>query len=213
MNTKKPSKIHIPILGVVLAGGEGRRMGEDKGALKYNDKDQVHHCVDLLSSICDRVYVSCRSAQKDLPHIHGLSTITDRYDWGPTGGIISAFEFNPQALWLALACDLPYMTVEALNELAHQHDPEMIATAFYNQEKNWAEPLCTLYTPRAYPVFKDYVTQGIKCPRRILALCAQAVKKVIPSDPHWIDNVNTPSERQVAINKISAATPPPRARV
>ncbi|MEI8347582.1 MAG: NTP transferase domain-containing protein [Pseudomonadota bacterium] len=194
MNTAISSG-HIPILGLILAGGESKRMGEDKSALCYHHKDQAHYLFDLVSSFCDRAYVSCRSEQKTLPHLRDLPNIVDRYALGPLGGILSAFEFNPKAIWLVVACDLPYISAATLKELFQGHDPDKLATAFINLEKNWPEPLCTLYSPKFYPLLKEYLAEGIKCPRRILTLCQNAIKSLVPQDSQWLKNFNTKEEK------------------
>ncbi|MCL4693819.1 MAG: NTP transferase domain-containing protein, partial [Candidatus Hydrogenedentes bacterium] len=54
----------LPLYGLVLAGGKSTRMGQDKSALRYYDKPQVAHCLEMLGQFCKRVYVSCRADQE-----------------------------------------------------------------------------------------------------------------------------------------------------
>ena len=46
-----------PIYGLILAGGESRRMGQAKGLLEYRGKTLLTHCIEQLSVCCEAVYV------------------------------------------------------------------------------------------------------------------------------------------------------------
>ncbi|MEE2743500.1 MAG: NTP transferase domain-containing protein, partial [Bdellovibrionota bacterium] len=62
-------KVESTLHGLVLLGGKGKRMKQDKGALDYFGKPQSEHVYELLSSLCDDVYVSCRSEQQKSDHL------------------------------------------------------------------------------------------------------------------------------------------------
>ena len=38
-----------PIYGLILAGGESRRMGQAKGLLEYRGKTLLTHCIEQLN--------------------------------------------------------------------------------------------------------------------------------------------------------------------
>jgi len=105
------------LYGLVLTGGQSRRMQRDKSALCFHGKPQVQHVFDLLSLYCAKVFVSNRKEQstleeqKDLPQIHDL----DEYaDVGPLAGILSAMKTYPGVPWIVLACDLPFVSKHIL---------------------------------------------------------------------------------------------------
>jgi len=89
------------VYGLVLAGGESRRMGRDNGgesrrmgrdkALLVRDgQSQLAHITALLEGITDRVYVSSRQEQQNDPERSRFENITDRYEGiGPIAGILS----------------------------------------------------------------------------------------------------------------------------
>src|SRR5690606_36469723 len=47
-----------PINGLVLAGGESRRMQKDKGELVYYGKNQREHVLALIRPFCSTAYLS-----------------------------------------------------------------------------------------------------------------------------------------------------------
>ena len=104
------------IYGLLLVGGESRRMGRDKALLKYgDDRTQLERSAELLQSVCPQVFVSLRAEQNfDLPA--GTQAILDNAPEakGPLCGILSALRAHPEAHWLVLACDLPFLTTAAL---------------------------------------------------------------------------------------------------
>jgi len=53
------------INGLVLAGGKSQRMGFDKGAVNWHGKEQRYYMADLLKSLCNSVFISCRADQKN----------------------------------------------------------------------------------------------------------------------------------------------------
>ena len=100
-----------PLYGLVLAGGASTRMQRDKAALLYHDRPQLDWTYDLLSEVCERVFVSVRQDQVEDEVRNRFPKIVDRLrDKGPIAGIAAAQAEVPEAAWLVVACDLPKQT-------------------------------------------------------------------------------------------------------
>ena len=79
--------------GLALVGGKSQRMKEDKGSLDYFGKAQGQHVHEILSGICEKVYISLREEQASLSYLEGLEDqfLYDRFfNMGPMGGILTA---------------------------------------------------------------------------------------------------------------------------
>ena len=88
------------IYGLVLVGGESRRMGSDKALLSYDGKaTQLERTAALLQSVCPRVFISQREEQP-FPTPEGTEAIFDHVEEarGPLRGILSAMHAHPDAL-------------------------------------------------------------------------------------------------------------------
>jgi len=107
-----------PLYGVVLAGGASRRMGRDKATLEYRGRSQVAIAFDLVARHCHRAFVSVRPHQTNDPARAALPQIIDEIaDIGPIAGIAAAQAAHPEAAWLVVACDLPFLGDAAIARL------------------------------------------------------------------------------------------------
>lgn len=190
-----------PLYGLVLGGGKSTRMRRDKAAIEYRGVPQVRFAYSLLEGFCERVFVSNRAEQAAEPVFEGLEQIHDRFvDFGPMGGILSAMHAHPQAAWLVLGCDLPFVDEATLRELVAQRDPLLQATCYVSAHDGLPEPLCALYEPRYRRRLHQFLADGRECPRK--ALINTRVKRILLSDPTALDNINDPEEYELAAAKI-----------
>lgn len=185
------------VYGLVLGGGRSKRMGEDKGKLQYRGKSQVEYLYNCLEGLVDEVFVSCRSEQIDQEHLGHLPKIEDRYlDFGPTGGILSAFSKHPNVAWLVVACDMPFVDEEFLKDLLSRRNPFAMATSFQNSERKWPEPLCSIYEPKAAVKLGTYLANGKPCPRKVLM--NSRIELLEPLKSIYLENVNTQEQLEKA---------------
>ena len=190
-----------PVLrGLVLAGGRSERMQADKGALHYHALDQRQHTATLLGEFCSDVRVSVRSDQAaGLPV--GLTALPDTFlNLGPLGGVLSAFQADPNAAWLVLACDLPFLTRTTLEFLVAHRQPARAATALRSPWNEFPEPLITIWEPRSYGQLLRFLGLGYSCPRK--ALINSDIALLAPPVPGELRNVNTPAERAAAEQEL-----------
>ncbi len=189
----KLEKLVPSIHGLVLAGGKSVRMGQDKGSIDYHGKPQREYASDMLSPLCEKVFLSGRKEQIEEWETE-FPAIADSFTGlGPFGAILSAFRENPNAAWLCVACDLPLLTEKALQQLIAQRDPSKIATAFYNSDTEFPEPLITIWEPKSYPILLHFLSLGYSCPRKVLI--NSDVKVVRLMDESVLVNVNTEEDR------------------
>lgn len=191
-----------PLQGLVLAGGKSTRMQQDKGSLQYHQTDQRTHVHQLLQPFCREVYVSCHAGQ--VAEVSGkLPYLEDRFlDLGPTGGILTALQHNPDAAWLTVACDLPFLRPQTLEYLVQHRDPSRLATSFYDPEGQFPEPLLTIWEPRSYGVLLQFLALGYSCPRK--TLINADVKLLTVPDARELRNVNDPQAYRQSLQELKA---------
>lgn len=181
-----------PLKGLVLAGGKSTRMNRDKGKIDYHGKEQRLYMHDLLSKLTTESYLSIRKEQLE-EFSSEEQAIEDVYiGLGPFGAILSAFQKNPNAAWLVTACDQPLLNEDTLKHLISKRNPSKLATAFYNSETDFPEPLITIWEPRAYSRMLYFLSLGYSCPRKVLI--NSDIELVKLENEQVLRNANTPEE-------------------
>lgn len=194
------------IYGLVLAGGASKRMRRDKAALKYKGKTQLERAFELAGRHVDRVFVSVRADQTSEPGRAQRPMIVDSGDAeGPIAGIRSALAVHPDVAWLVLACDLPFLSDAAIEELLRRRDPGSLATAYKSAHDGLPEPLCAIWEPGAARVLAEYQAAGNDCPRKFLI--RHGAQLLDLPDPRALDNVNTPEEYSQAVAALETLAP------
>lgn len=186
-----------PIQGLVLAGGKSIRMGIDKGILNFYGKNQRDVAIELLEKNLLKTYLSVRGDQE----IGVENKITDKFvGLGPFGAICSAFQENPDVAWLVIATDLPFVTDEVIQLLVKHRNPSKVATTIKGKDKQFPEPLITIWEPKSYILLLNYLAQGYSCPRKVLI---NSDVEIIEVDDNLIRNINTPEEFKAAHKEIN----------
>lgn len=183
--------------GLILAGGKSTRMKSDKAFLNYHGIPQAEYVFNMISSICSETFFSIREGQNQNDYFKKFPSIVDDSKYansGPLGGIISAMKLYPDNLWLIIACDLPFLTINTVKHLVNNRDPLKKATAFISSSDHLPEPLCAIYEPGIMPTLVDCFENNIRCPRKILISEGKNIKLLELNNPQALDNVNTPEE-------------------
>lgn len=195
------TKIHSrPLNGLVLCGGKSERMGQDKSFLQYvPGKSQLERTNELLESICDQIFVSARPEQvKANSAYQEFPLLFDSFlGLGPLSGIFSALKQDPQAAWLVVAIDLPFLSQEGIRNLICYRRGFAHATAFRSTCQTRIEPLCAIYEPKSFPAMLSMLGIGFNCPTKMLR--NMRVQELVQSDSsQLLANANTPEEYRVA---------------
>ena len=185
-----------PVKGLVLVGGKSTRMGTDKSELNYFGKPQKEHVKEILESNNLETFYSVEKPSNNFNEIHDTFL-----NLGPFGGICSAFQKDPNSAILVLATDLPFVDKNLIRQLLQKRNPSKIATAIKGKNKEFVEPLITIYEPKAYPLLLQYLAQGYSCPRKVLI---NSDVEIIEVDDELIRNVNTPEEFTAAKKEIES---------
>ena len=194
-----------PLYGLVLAGGRSSRMQRDKASIEYRPGEtQLAAAVKLLESRVARSFISVRPDQRDDGTRAGFRQIVDRGGVeGPIAGISAALAEFPDAAWLVLACDLPFLGARTLDALIAARDTAAEATAFRSSHDGLPEPLCAIYEPRAREPMAAHIAGGRNCPRKFLI---NAKTRLLEQpDPRALDNVNTVAEYGAAMSALGTS--------
>lgn len=191
-----------PLWGLVLAGGESRRMGQDKGNLAMFADPQAIVAWRMLDRACGRAFVSVRPGQADIEPYRDLPHIVDdhRDATGPVAGLLAAWKRYEDVAWLLLAADMPFVDEAMFHALIESRDGAALATSFRHPDGR-PEPLCTIWEPRADAVLRQRERAGERSLSGLLEV--SAVRWVEPRDASRLASVNTPEELERARAMLS----------
>jgi len=193
----------IPTYSAVLIGGRSRRMGQPKSMLKTRRGYLLESIVNAARAVSTNVVLvgdapvpTGLADTKRLPDIPGIS--------GPLAGLLSAFRWHPDARWIFLACDMPFITEEALRWLLRKSCPGTWVVAPRLKGHDECEPMAAVYEPPAGILLEKAAARGMYSLRRIL----EGNKIASPATPDalrktWA-NVNTPADWDVALGGNAA---------
>lgn len=109
------------MIGLILAGGEGRRMGYcNKGLVSLEGKPLVAHVIDRLQPQVDQLYLSANS-DIAMYEAFGLPVVQDLSKWrgkGPLAGIASLLPHLKATDCLqVVSCDGPFIPTDLVATL------------------------------------------------------------------------------------------------
>jgi molybdenum cofactor guanylyltransferase len=195
-----------PIYGLVLAGGTSTRMRRDKAALEYQGATQLDRAFDIVVRHSVRSFVSVRAGQAQDPIRAAKPLIIDSVDGdGPIVGILSAMAAYPDAAWLVLACDLPFLSDVTVEGLFAERDASACATAYRSARDGLPEPLCAIWEPRAAQALAAFQRAGGHCPRKFLL--GHPTRLLEAVEAAALENVNTPDQYDQAQARLGRGGP------
>jgi molybdopterin-guanine dinucleotide biosynthesis protein A len=188
----KPIRLNTSsINGLILAGGQSSRMGSDKGLISFYGKPHREYLLELLSPFCQRVFLSCKHVDQQLPPY--FNTIKDNYTiQSPLNGILSAFDNDQNAAWLTVPVDMPLIDSKTLAYLISNRAPDKMATCFFDTDGKNPEPLFTLWEPGCYQSLKEFHADGKISPRDFLK--QSDIKLLSIPDQKTLTNINSTDE-------------------
>ncbi|MEM1281713.1 MAG: molybdenum cofactor guanylyltransferase [Cyanobacteria bacterium P01_H01_bin.152] len=191
----------MPTLTVlILAGGQSRRMGQDKALLEVNGVSLLRRTWDIGRTLTPEVRIvtsRVKAYRHLLPHSASWIVESPPSPSEPPPGPLVAFT---QALaqvntdWiLSLPCDLPALQIEVLQCWIQQLPelPNSVMAYLPEHPKGW-EPLCGFYRSRCLPHLKAYVAAGGRSFQQWLA--HQSVQAIADVPVGMLTNCNTPED-------------------
>ena len=112
------SELYQDLTVVILAGGQSKRMGSDKGFLPFSNSTFSSKVIALGKSISDVVIVSVGDHNHDSYSQENILTIRDeKPETGPMGGVISVLPHIKTSWFLVISVDTPMVNQEMISEL------------------------------------------------------------------------------------------------
>ncbi len=186
------------VIGAVLAGGRGRRIGCDKATVELDGRPLISYAVGALRSAGLDVVLALRSGQEMPDGLEDVGCVHDEFECaGPLGGLHALLKWLPVEWALVVSCDQPFVRVSLLHGLlAHlEHDADAVVA----RTANCLQPMPGLYRKSCLPAVEGALKRGERGLRDVLkglSLCELAGEDLdcLDSEHSSFINVNTPED-------------------
>jgi molybdopterin-guanine dinucleotide biosynthesis protein A len=186
---------------LILAGGESRRMGQDKAQMLFNERPLLQSMISIMQPLFVEVMISVRQPRPEitLPQVCDVAA-----QHGPLAGLVSGLE-RVKTPWLfAVACDMPFVTPAVISYLAQQRTNAQVVVPMV---QGYAQPLCAFYAANCLVPARDCLYANGKHSLRALLEKLQVcyvsedeLKTVDPTLRSFFD-LDTPQDLAAAMNE------------
>jgi len=180
---------------VVLAGGQGRRMGGvEKGLVEVAGKPMIEWTLDAIRPQVNRVIINANRSLSEYRRF-GVDVVEDRLDGfqGPLAGLHAALSAVESDYLLCVPCDAPRLPpdlVEQLSESMERHGAEIAAA----EAGGRLHSLHALFDSRLASDLALRLQEGERKPDRWYA-SREFVRVDFDRESERFINVNTPDQR------------------
>jgi len=106
----------MSVTGIILAGGQASRFGDDKALFRYQGKRLIEYSIEALEPVSKEILISAN--QPGRFSFTKNRVVPDVFPGcGPLGGIYSCLLHSSADHHLVVACDLPGIKTELLLEM------------------------------------------------------------------------------------------------
>jgi len=186
--------------GIILAGGENRRMGADKAFLQIDGRPMIEHILALFSGLFKKTIIVTNTPERYRSYKAELvgDALATR---GPLTGIYSGLQRSGEEYNFIAACDMPFLDhrlIAYMREVSGGHD------AVVPLVNGLPEPLHAIYSKRTLLAIESHIRSG---ERRIYPifdrldvryLVEEEISRFDP-DNRSFRNINTPEEYKEAV--------------
>lgn len=189
---------HEQVTGIVLAGGQGQRMGgADKGLIAFRHKPLIEHVVERLAPQVSQIMISA-NRNLSIYEAFGYPVISDtardtppneRYQ-GPIAGILCCMEKIQTPYAFIVPCDTPLLPQNLVATLTTHCAGQSLVLL---RDQHRLQPLFGLYHRSLLADLRRYFSCG---GRKLVSWCEAQSPLILewPEDASGFTNINTLDE-------------------
>ena len=193
--------VEAPVTGVILAGGQSRRMGQNKALMRLGDEPLIVHVVRQIELVADELLLITN--EPDLYTDLKMPIYTDILpDMGALGGLHTGLTHAVNSTVICVGCDMPLLQPNLLSHLTTllgNYDAVVPCVEAVDRSAVVFQTLSAVYSKRCLPVIDEMLAEG---ELRVHALYDRIDTRIVQPhewqafDPQGLSffNINTPED-------------------
>jgi molybdopterin-guanine dinucleotide biosynthesis protein A len=192
----------VDCTALILAGGNSKRMGQDKANLLLNGQTLLQHVVATMQQLFPEVIVSVRQPrpESDMPQVRD-----DPAHTGPLAGLAAGLERAATPWVFAVACDMPFVTPAVIGRLAQcRNDCQAVVPLVHGHP----QPLAAFYAKSCldeiHVLLNGNGKHSLRALLNELQVCYVSEQEMLAADPQLRSffDLDTPQDLAQAMNKV-----------
>ena len=197
--------VDTPVTGVILAGGQSRRMGQNKALMLLGDDPLIVHVVRQMKLVTTELLLITN--EPDLYAALEMPMYADiQPDMGALGGLHTGLTYATNSTVLCVGCDMPLLQPNLLSHLTtllRNYDAVVPCVEAADRSTIVFQTLSAVYSKRCLPVIDGMLSSG---ELRVHALYDRIDARIVQPhewralDPQGLSffNINTPEDFEKA---------------
>ena len=186
--------------GIILAGGESKRMGRNKAFIEIEGERIIDRSVRIFHELFDEVMIVTNSP---LDYVYlNVQVTTDLVPGkGSLGGLYTGMYLSRSPKAFFVSCDMPFLNKNIISFFLDQaEDADLVV---YHSEGYW-EPLHAVYSKSFLKPFERLMKEGeLKIIEAYKKMRIREISKqdLLPFDPELrgLININTPHDLETVL--------------
>lgn len=174
--------------GLILAGGQSKRMGCDKALLQMEGKSLLQRQVEKFQNLGVKEILISGPEKLVVP---GIRTVPDIYPGcGPVGGLHAGLLSASCDHCLVIGVDMPLVPEMVFHALCDAHEGGVTILSHSGGE----EPLLGIYDRMAAPMLENMILRGTYTVRKLMEYVPFRCRNICGLKQEWLCNCNYPED-------------------
>jgi molybdopterin-guanine dinucleotide biosynthesis protein A len=176
--------IFSDVTGIILAGGESRRMGTDKALIRLSGKTLIEQTAHIFKKLfAETIIISKDPGRFKMAGCRELPDASD--ERGAMVGLLTALESSETEFIFTAACDMPFLNDQIISLIVNKGRPFDVALPCSGGHTH---PLHALYSKRCLKAMAESLARGEKSLKRFIkSLPHDRVRLILEEEMRAID--------------------------
>lgn len=177
------------LTGIILAGGQSRRMGMPKGLFLINGKPMIRYVFEAIKPFCNEVLVVANTGDYDFLKLPVFNDIIKGK--GPLTGIYTGLHFSGSSANLFMPCDMPFISAAVIEHLLENAENSEIVIP--ELKSKWF-PLCGIYHKNIKGIFYQKLAENELSVKKVISSIGCLTVAFSSQFEQSFKNINAPEE-------------------